>query len=193
MIHPTTSSLKGKQRDERGETLAFLVLWPVFIVAILVLLVHTFIVVNAQAEAELAASAGLRAAWRSAADTGLRSNPAGIATMATEAKDAAAEAAARGDGWRWWTPGITEVRSNWCSALSENPAAPQPPAEGQAGWVEITVSGDVLGPLAALWPDQFDRVSAVANGPAALNLSLEDQLTVGSGYIIPNPDQLSLC
>ena len=54
-------------RNDNGETLAFLVLWPAMFVAILLLLVHTFIVVNAQAEAEIAASAALKAAWRSAA------------------------------------------------------------------------------------------------------------------------------
>ena len=61
-------------RDDRGDTLALLILWPALVVAILVLLVHAFIVTNAQAEAEVAASSGLKAAWRSAANEDFRSS-----------------------------------------------------------------------------------------------------------------------
>lgn len=183
------TGLTRSRRDEQGETLAFLVLWPVLVVAILVLLVHTFIVVNAQAEAEVAASAGLRAAWRSAAATDLRAQPSEAAKMAVDAEDAAASVAGQGDGWRWWTPGSTEVRSDWCHATS----APEYPAEGQAGWVQVKVEGEVFGPMAALWPGRLDRVYAVATGPAVLSHSLEEQIEAGGGYALPSQTQLAVC
>lgn len=171
------------RRDERGESLALLVLWPMLLVAVLVLLVHAFIVTNAQAEAEVAASAGLRAAWRSAAnedflserDSGgayttvpytdpvhhAETHPA-VLEMARAAEDAAARAAATKSGWRWWTPGATMVHSDWCENVDHRPGP------GQSGWVRVTVSGEVFGPLAALWPDRLDRVHAAATGPAVL-------------------------
>ena len=176
------------RRDERGvgESLALLVLWPMLVVAVLVLLVHAFIVTNAQAEAEVAASAGLRAAWRSAANedflsqresdgkytgaayTGAAFHPA-VLEMGWAAEDAAARAAATKTGWRWWTPGATAVHSDWC-----NPAADRP-GPGQSGWVRVVVSGEVFGPLAALWPNRLDRVHAAATGPAVLLSPLQGQ------------------
>ena len=174
------SGMARIRRDDSGETLAFLVLWPVLLVAILVLLVHTFIVVNAQAEAEVAASAGLRAAWRSAAASDLRNQP-DVAAMANEAKTAAAEMAGRGEGWRWWTPGATEVKSDWCAASLP---------DGEAGWVQVKVEGEVFGPMAALWPGRLDRVYAVASGPAVLDSSLGE---AGGGYVLPAQDQLAVC
>lgn len=179
------SGFVRSRRDDSGETLAFLVLWPVLLVAILVLLVHTFIVVNAQAEAEVAASAGLRAAWRSAAASDLRAQPEDVAAMADEAKDAAASVAGRGEGWRWWTPGATEVKSDWCHA----PLSPGLPSEGEAGWVQVKVEGEVFGPMAALWPGRLDRVYAVASGPAVLDSSLGE----AGGYVLPAQDQLAVC
>ena len=186
---PTLADLGRSRRavrDDSGETLALLILWPALLVAVLVLLVHTFIVVNAQSEAEVAASAGLRAAWRSSANadflsefdpvaddyTGdpyidplLHTDPhPKVLEMARDAEDAAARAAATDGGWRWWTPGATEVRSDWC--LEGDPD--MRPGQGQPGWVRVTVSGDVYGPLAALWPDRLDRVYAAATGPAVL-------------------------
>ena len=85
-------------------------------------LVHAFIVTNARAEAEVAASQGLRSVWRAAADsdfltdpidssmgyTGTDPHPA-VLDMAEAAKDAVARAAATEGGWRWWTPGVAEV------------------------------------------------------------------------------------
>ena len=62
-------TFSAARRDERGETLALLVVWPALLTAILLMLVHAFIVTNARAEAELAASHGLRSAWRVAADS----------------------------------------------------------------------------------------------------------------------------
>lgn len=168
-------------RDDSGETLAFLVLWPALLVAILVLLVHTFIVVNAQAEAEVAASAGLRAAWRSAAGSDLRTQTDAAATMANEAKEAAASAAGQGEGWRWWTPSSTEVRSDWCNVPARRPMP------RQSGWVQVKVEGEVFGPMAALWPGRFDRVYAVAAGPAVLNQQLE------AGSALPAQGQLAVC
>ena len=167
-------------RDDRGEALALLILWPALVVAILVLLVHAFIVTNAQAEAEVAASTGLKAAWRSAANEDFRSSYDTVAEvyedsdyklqaphpktrdMAAAAEDAAARAAATGSGWRWWTPGAVEVQSDWCGDVANRPQF------GDPGWVRVVVSGEVFGPLAALWPNRLDQVYAVATGPAVI-------------------------
>ena len=178
-------------RGDSGETLALLVLWPALLVAILLLLVHAFIVTNAQAEAEVAASAGLRAAWRSAANEdflsavdagGLYIVPAedyvdaephpGVIEMAEATQDAVARAAATDSGWRWWTPGAAEVQSNWCHPYSrpdpDVPPGRQRPGHGDPGWVRVVVSGEVFGPLAALWPNRLDQVYAAATGPAVI-------------------------
>ena len=170
----------ARRRDERGETLALLVLWPALLVAILVLLVHAFIVANAQAEAEVAASAGLRAAWRSAANEDFHSaldstgnyvnapylddarHPR-VFEVADAAQDAVARAAATDGGWRWWTPGVAEVHSDWCYNMRSDR-----PGQGEPGWVQVVVSGEVFGPLAALWPDRLDAVYAVATGPGVI-------------------------
>ncbi|MCY3618172.1 MAG: hypothetical protein OXH54_05815 [Acidimicrobiaceae bacterium] len=174
------------RRDERGETLALLVVWPALITAILLMLVHAFIVTNARAEAELAASLGLRSAWRAAAGSDFLTDPANpaigytgadphpeVLAMTRAAEDAVARAAATEGGWRWWTPGAAQVHSDWC-----HPYVPSPPAgatpgeyrpvEDQTGWVRVTVSGEVFGPLAALWPNRWDRIYTSAQGPAVL-------------------------
>ena len=163
-------------RDERGETLALLVVWPALIAAILLMLVHAFIVTNAQAEAELAASQGLRTAWQVAADSDFFRDPTNrsldytksethpeVLEMVESAKNAVARAASTEQGWRWWTPGVAEVQSDWCD--TPHTARPQ---DGQTGWVRVVVSGEVFGPLAALWPNRWDRVYAAAQGPALL-------------------------
>lgn len=178
----------GKRRNESGETLAFLVIWPALIVAILLLLVHTFIVVNAQAEAEVAASAGLRAAWRAAASSDFTANPDEVFEMGAAAKDAAAAVAGKEQGWRWWTPGSTEVKSDWCQPLTANR-----PGQRESGWVQVKVEGEVFGPMAALWPGRLDRVYAVATGPAVLSDSLEMQLASTGGYAAPNQITLGVC
>ena len=178
---------ESARTDESGQTLVILILWPTLIVAILLLLVHTFIVVNAGAEAEVAASAGLRAAWRSAASSDFLTDPSGggryrhdesdphpeTADMAAAAEDAVARAAATRTGWRWWTPGATTVKSNWCAGPRTSPTYQRgvdarPEGRDEAGWVRVEVSGAVHGPLAALWPNRLDRVYAAAVGPAVL-------------------------
>ncbi|WP_419864205.1 hypothetical protein [Candidatus Poriferisodalis sp.] len=196
-----------RRRDERGETLALLVVWPALITAILLMLVHAFIVTNAQAEAELAASAGLRSAWRAAADADFRhvptEDPANLAipytdpephpdvlAMASAAEEAVAAAAAAGSGWRWWTPDAAEVHSDWCSDQLTDAGAPQGrrrPQGGETGWVRVVVSGEVFGPLAALWPNRWDRVHAIAQGPAILAPPARDER---SGAV---PAELPLC
>ena len=178
----------GKRRDDRGDTLAFLVIWPALFVAILLLLVHTFIVVNAQAEAEVAASEGLREAWRAAAGVDL-SEPGEAQAMARAAEDAAAEAAGRGDGWRWWTPGSTEVKSDWC--LDQTRTSFPGNNGNKAGWVQVKVQGEVFGPMAALWPGRLDQVYAVAYGPAVLTNAPGRQLR--EGYAVPPEDALKVC
>ena len=171
------------RRDERGETLALLVVWPALITAILLMLVHAFIVTNARAEAELAASQGLRSAWHAAADADFLDDPANpgntymdpephpdVLAMASAAGDAVARAAATEQGWRWWTPDVAEVYSDWCSD-ELNPALPpgeRRPVDTETGWVRVVVWGEVFGPLAALWPNRWDRVYAAAQGPAVL-------------------------
>ena len=173
-------------RDDDGDTLALLVLWPTLLVAIMVLLVHAFIVANAQAEAEVAASAGLRAAWRSAANedflsaldvngdytpdpyVGGQPHPKTF-EMAADARSAVARAAAATEGWRWWTPGAAEVQSDWCYAgAAFHDIEHLRPTYGEPGWVRVVVSGEVFGPLASLWPGRLDRVHAVATGPAVI-------------------------
>lgn len=157
------------RRDERGETLALLVVWPALITAILLMLTHAFIVTNAQAEAELAASQGLRSAWRASAGIDFdavraHSGPGqapGLADMAGAASDAAARVASSNDGWRWWTPDVATVSSNWCDPTDK-------PRPGVNGWVRVTVYGEAFGPLAALWPNRWDRIYAVAQGPVPL-------------------------
>ena len=171
-------------RDERGETLALLVVWPALIAAILLMLVHAFIVTNAQAEAELAASQGLRTAWQEAASANFLDDPSNSAIdsdyqgaephpdvlkMVESAKNAVARAASTEQGWRWWTPGVAEVQSDWCAPFGMNPSGlPDRPTGSDTGWVRVVVSGEVFGPLAALWPNRWDRVYAVAQGPALL-------------------------
>ena len=174
------------RRDCRGETLALVVVWPALITAILLLLVHAFIVTNARAEAELAASEGLRSAWRAAAGADFLHSGGStyadaephpeVLAMAEAAVDAVARAAATEGGWRWWTPGVASVHSDWC-----HHAPGQRPGAGETGWVRVVVSGEVFGPLAALWPDRWDRVYAAAQGPAVL-LPPE---RAGSGAAVP--------
>ena len=182
--------LGGRSRGERGETLALLVVWPALITAILLMLVHAFIVTNARAEAELAASEGLRAAWRAAADSDFLTEPGSspptgyvaddphpeVVEMARAAEDAVARAAATEGGWRWWTPGVAQMYSDWCEDYTP-PATPRDPSlvygdyrpfAGETGWVRVVVSGEVFGPLAALWPGRWDRIHAAAQGPALL-------------------------
>ena len=167
------SAARGR-RSECGESLALLVVWPALIAAILLMLVHAFIVTNARAEAEVAASQGLRSAWRAAADQDFLSDKSGnpytadatnpkVLAMVAAAEDAVARTAATEQGWRWWTPGVTEVHSDWCE-----PFGGGRPTGDETGWVRVVVSGEVFGPLAALWPNRWDRVYAVAQGPALL-------------------------
>lgn len=175
-------------RGDRGETLALLVVWPALITAILLMLVHAFIVTNARSEAELAASQGLRSAWHAAADSDFltdRDSPPALYTgadphpdvleMAEAAKDAVARTAATEGGWRWWTPGAAEVYSDWCSAPGGRPSG------DETGWVRVVVSGEVFGPLAALWPDRWDQVHAAAQGPAVLVAPKE----ASEGFSVP--------
>ena len=163
-------------RDDGGESLALLVVWPALITAILLMLVHAFIVTNARAEAELAASEGLRSAWRAAADADFLDDPASpgnpytgtdphpeVFDMVDAVEDAVARAAATEQGWRWWTPGVAEVHSDWCA-----PFGPGRPTGDETGWVRVVVSGEVFGPLAALWPSRWDTIYAAAQGPAIL-------------------------
>ena len=180
------SVIQGR-RDESGESLALLVVWPALLTAILLMLVHAFIVTNARAEAELAASQGLRSAWRAAAGSDFLTDPgqqpAGrptpadephpqVLAMAEAAKDAVARTAATEGGWRWWSPGAAELRSDWC--WPHTPPDPNlvpgqhRPTGDQTGWVRVVVSGEVYGPLAALWPNRWDQVYASAQGPAIL-------------------------
>ena len=206
----------ARRRDDRGETLAFLVLWPALIMAVLLLLVHVFIVANAQAEADAAASAGLRAAWRAGAthdfleayepdptDPGIQvyvdyegTDPHdGAVAMAAAAQDAVAQIASDRSGWRWWTPGAVEVQSDWCSDIVwTDPNTPRPdnsrPIRGETGWVRVVVSGEVQGPLAALWPDRLEKVYAVAAGPAVLTTRLP---TTGNEARLAVPAQMPTC
>ena len=160
--------------------------WPALITAILLMLVHAFIVTNARAEAELAASQGLRSAWRAAADSDFLIDPDNPSTlytgadphpevldMARAAEDAVARAAATESGWRWWTPDAAQVYSDWCHNADPRrsgdvPGDYRPVRDDETGWVRVIVSGEVFGPLAALWPNRWDRIYTSAQGPAVL-------------------------
>ncbi len=171
------SASNGVCRDERGEVLPLLILWPAMMVLLVVLAAQALAVSGARAQAEAAASAGLRAAWAAAADAGLASahddspqagadpHP-GASSMAQAAHDAVARtAAASAAGWRWWTPGASVVRSDWCHSGAD---ASRRPGTGQPGWVRVEVTGAAVGPFSALWPGRLDRVHAAAAGPALL-------------------------
>lgn len=156
--------------------LPFLILWPALIVLMLLLVVHAFIVTGARAQAETAASAGLRAAWHAIGDSGLEFVGRSTAhtgndphprtrRMAQAAEDAVARSAAVGDGWRWWTPGATTVRSDWCHRGEQVNLLP---GRHEPGWLRVEVTGEIFGPFSALWPGRLDRVHAVAAGPAVL-------------------------
>ncbi len=166
-------------RDDRGEALAIVVVWPVLLVATVVLAAHALIVTNARSGAEVAASEGLRAAWQ---QSGI-AHPAGDRgfLMGRAAEDAAARAAGQGAGWRWWQPGSAEVRSDWCAAPGEQPEPSRP------GWVRVLVTGEVIGPLAALWPDRLDRVYATAEGPAVLTGRPDPAASPGSQPAAASP------
>lgn len=167
----------GACRGERGEVLALLILWPAMVVLLVVLAAQALVASAARAQAEAAASAGLRAAWAAAADAGLASvhddspqaggdpHP-GASSMAQAAHDAVAHtAAASAAGWRWWTPGASVVRSDWCHSGAD---ASRRPGAGQPGWVRVEVTGAAVGPFSALWPARLDRAHAAAAGPALL-------------------------
>ena len=184
------------RRDERGETLALLVVWPALITAILLMLVHAFIVTNARAEAEVAASEGLRTAWRAAADSDFLDDPANrgnpytdndphpeVLEMAGAVEDTVARTAATEQGWRWWTPSAAQVYSDWCHVYSDRPLG------DETGWVRVVVSGDVFGPLAALWPNRWDTVYAAAQGPALLVPPVQS----GGAIAVPAAADLRAC
>ena len=158
-------------RDDRGDALAVVVVWPVLLVATVVLCAHAFVVAGARSEAEVAASEGLRAAWQQSAIAHPTQDQG--SAMARAAEDAAANVAGQGAGWRWWQPDSAAVRSDWCAPPGEQPAP------DRAGWIRVLVTGEVVGPLAALWPDRLDRVYAAAEGPAVL--------TGGPGPAAPEP------
>ncbi len=155
-----------------------LILWPGMIVLLLILAAQAFLVTGARAQAEIAASAGLRAAWVAVGDAGLAHADDGsvyseaephprASSMSASAHDAAAHAAgASVEGWRWWTPAAVTVRSDWCHSGAD---AALRPGAGDSGWVRVEVSGEVVGPFSALWPGRLDRVHAAAAGPAVLS------------------------
>ncbi len=157
--------------------LPLLILWPAIMVLLLLLGAQALLVSGARAHADAAASAGLRAIWDATViglddvtDEG--SDPlAGAVVMAMAAHDAVARAASAGDGWRWWTPGGTVVRSDWCHAGAD---AALRPGTGQPGWVRVDVTGSVFGPFSALWPGRLDTVHASASGPAVLSAVVAD-------------------
>ena len=95
-----------------------------------------------------------------------------VLAMAEAAKDAVAGAAATEQGWRWWSPGAAELHSDWCHPYTPPDPDLVPgqhrPTGDQTGWVRVVVSGEVYGPLAALWPNRWDQVYASAQGPAIL-------------------------
>lgn len=184
--------------DERGEVLSFLIVWPALVVLMVLLVVHAFIVTGARAQAEASASAGLRAAWHAVGASGLAYADDGsehfgddplplTRDMAAAAEDAVARTATAGDGWRWWTPGATTVRSDWCHS---GPSVHLRPTPGEHGWLRVEVSGEIFGPFSALWPGRLDRVHASAAGPAVL---VPQATTVDAGPLPAIPVEMPAC
>lgn len=170
-----------------------LILWPAIMVLLLLLGAQALLVSGARAHADAAASAGLRAIWDATViglddSTDEGSDPlAGAVVMAMAAHDAVARTASAGDGWRWWTPGSTVVRSDWCHAGAD---AALRPGTGQPGWVRVDVTGSVFGPFSALWPGRLDTVHASASGPVVLSAVVaDDDLEPAFGA----PADLALC
>ena len=182
-------TFSAARRDESGETLALLVVWPALLTAILLMLVHAFIVTNARAEAELAASQGLRSAWRVAAesdfltdrtDPGQPQFPTCFNEPHPRGPGHGRSGQGRGGPARPPPRGLALVeprRSRAAQRLVPSPTRlPDPnlvpgqhrPTGDQTGWVRVVVSGEVFGPLAALWPNRWDQVYASAQGPAIL-------------------------
>lgn len=154
-----------------------LILWPGIIVLLLILAAQAFLVAGARAQAEAAASSGLRAAWASVGDAGLAyaqdgslyvgadPHPDAMA-MAVAAHEAVAQVGgANSTGWRWWAPSASVVRSDWCHGDADLSSRPGP---SESGWIRVEVTGEVVGPFSALWPGRLDRVHAAAAGPAVL-------------------------
>ena len=177
--------------------LSLLIVWPAVVVLLLLLGAQALLVSGARAHADAAASAALRAVWDQTASMGLGDQVDGVAETAGEgavqhidpavlaraAHDSVASVAARGEGWRWWTPGASVVRSDWCHGGGD---AHRRPAGGESGWVRIEVTGEVFGPFSALWPGRLDRVYASASGPAVLAAS-------GAGNAPGPPEELAVC
>ncbi len=187
-----------RRRGDRGDSLGFVVIWPVLIMAVLVLTVHAFIISNARSQAEVAASEGLRAVWRVTAAEGghpADDDPPGF-SMARSAEDAVARTAAREDGWRWWQPGVATVYSDWCTDTEGLLPSEEVPKkeDDNSGWVRVEVRGETAGPLTALWPDRFAGVHAVALGPAVLDGPQPDAGTDPDAYNQSFvPDALPVC
>ena len=152
-----------------------LIVWPMVSVLLVVLGAQALLVSGARAHADAAASAGLRSIWEGAAVSGLSvpgdgdvGGPVavggGASLLAAAAHDAVASTAGR-QGWRWWTPAGSVVRSDWCHRGADVGLQPPP---GESGWVRVAVTGDVFGPFSALWPGRLDTVHASAEGPMLL-------------------------
>ena len=159
---------RRQRRDERGDTIAFVLVMPLALICLIVLSTHAFIVSGARSEAVLASSEGLRAAWNVVLDD----PDADPLTIRVAVEDAVAASAADGaHGWRWWTPNIATVHSDLCAG---------PPVDG-AGWIRVEISGEAYGPLAAIWPDQWAPISAISEGPARLATA-----AAASGFNVPD-------
>ncbi len=172
------------------------------LVLLLILAAHAFLVTGARAQADAAASAGLRAAWEAAGDIGLAYADDGspyvgaephprASVMSAAAHDAVARTASgSAPGWRWWTPGAVTVRSDWCHGGASAGLRPGP---GEPGWLRVVVSGDVFGPFSALWPGRLDQVHAAAAGPAVLVPPAADSTGVDGELLRSVPTELPEC
>lgn len=180
-----------------------LILWPAMVVLLLILAAQAFLVAGARAQADAAASEGLRAVWETVGDAGLAYADDGsaytgaephprAAAMSAAAHDAVARAASgSAGGWRWWTPGAVTVLSDWCHSGADAGSRPGP---GEQGWVRVTVSGDVFGSFSALWPGRLDQVHAAAAGPAVLvPLTASESTDVNGGSLPSVPTDLPEC
>ncbi len=182
--------LKRVRKDESGDTLAFLLLFPTFFIAAFLLLLHVFLVNQARAELEIAASRGIRAAWDISAEA--KTNPDiddidfamgdDVIEEALKQREDAAMCAALahmgplGDFSEIDYPGglaggcvtwadersLIDHDPDWLSVLNPRVSAVTDMVTGE---LKLIVEGTVAGPLAAWWPSVIGRVSVEVCGP----------------------------
>ena len=201
------NSLATLRKDESGETLAFLFLWPIFFITAFLFFLHVFLINTARAELEIAASKGLRAAWGwvSEQKTNNLFDPTEVEERTGVEHRAACAALAymgplgdfssigsSGDLGNFDPSGnlmsTAEACVDWAAErhlVEDEPLwlsvlEPQATAvvDERTGAISVLVSGRTVGPLASWWPAFIGAVSAEACGPLPV---AEDGSSASSG------------